>query len=649
MSMPAEIAITCATDNASIYYTTDGTMPSQTNGTLYASPVALSEDKILRVVAVKDAYADSGITKMNYRSPMIPILANYGVSEDAITKKRFQELRDAGFTHSLWFYGSTTQVQSALDCAEPAGIKLLVLPLPLSAPSSFIGQFKSHPALDGYFIKDEPCVSDFATLTEWIEAIQAFDSDHWCYVNLFPLGASSSQLGASSYESYVDSFLNTVPVEILSFDKYPITTSGIASDYYHNLEIISSAAQAKGIPFWAYALSTAHWSYPIPTLTHLRFQIFSNLAYGAQGLQYFTYWLPPDSSEFHDSPIDGDGNRTDAWYVVQAMNKEIKDLSPVFLGASVVSVEHTGSSIPAGTTRYMASAPINSLTTSGSDGAVVSQLVNGSDNYLVVVNRDLDSTMTLTVSVDTTKNFSVVSKNGTKTALTSGTVSYTVDPADIVVLNWGASTLAVTPSSRSVTAEAGTTMFAISNSGGSTMSWSAAMISGSTWASIMNGSSGTNDGMISLSYAVNASTASRTATIRVTTTSGTTDVTIVQMAALTPGDANGDGMVDVGDLSILAANYGGSNKTWSQGDFNGDGLVDVGDLSILAANYGKGSSQSGADFDADYAKVFGTTTESTTSDDTDDENNDSSICSSMGLSLIAGLTLLGLMIVKLDE
>ena len=39
-------------------------------------------------------------------------------------------------------------------------------------------------------------------------------------------------------------------------------------------------------------------------------------------------------------------------------------------------------------------------------------------------------------------------------------------------------------------------------------------------------------------------------------------------------------------------------------DKNGDGVVDVSDLGILAANYGTGTG--GADFAADYAKVFGT-------------------------------------------
>jgi hypothetical protein len=115
------------------------------------------------------------------------------------------------------------------------------------------------------------------------------------------------------------------------------------------------------------------------------------------------------------------------------------------------------------------------------------------------------------------------------------------------------------------------------------------------------------------------------------------------------GDANYDGKVDVGDLGILAANYGlTSGATWSKGDFNGDGKVDVGDLGILAANYGAGTS--GADFDADYAKVFGTTVNSNDSDvDGASDNSSSTICSGLGLSLIAGLALAGLMLMKLEE
>ncbi len=54
-----------------------------------------------------------------------------------------------------------------------------------------------------------------------------------------------------------------------------------------------------------------------------------------------------------------------------------------------------------------------------------------------------------------------------------------------------------------------------------------------------------------------------------------------------PGDINGDGLVDVADYNIWAANVGRTGATWSQGDLNGDGLVDVADYNIWAANVGK--------------------------------------------------------------
>ncbi|QDU72662.1 M14 family zinc carboxypeptidase [Mucisphaera calidilacus] len=53
---------------------------------------------------------------------------------------------------------------------------------------------------------------------------------------------------------------------------------------------------------------------------------------------------------------------------------------------------------------------------------------------------------------------------------------------------------------------------------------------------------------------------------------------------LIAGDANSDGVVDLVDLSILAANFD-SFGTFEQGDFNVDGVVDLLDLSILAANF----------------------------------------------------------------
>ena len=51
-----------------------------------------------------------------------------------------------------------------------------------------------------------------------------------------------------------------------------------------------------------------------------------------------------------------------------------------------------------------------------------------------------------------------------------------------------------------------------------------------------------------------------------------------------PGDADGDGMVNLVDFSILASVFG---TAYASADFNGDGFVNLADFSILAANFGQ--------------------------------------------------------------
>ncbi len=53
-------------------------------------------------------------------------------------------------------------------------------------------------------------------------------------------------------------------------------------------------------------------------------------------------------------------------------------------------------------------------------------------------------------------------------------------------------------------------------------------------------------------------------------------------AAACPEDINGDGVIDLADLSALLQNFGASGV----GDINGDGVVDLADLSMLLSVFG---------------------------------------------------------------
>ena len=66
---PQQITITCATDEASIYYTTDGTDPTS-ESTLYEGPFTLSVSATVKAIALKDGYNNSSIASAAYTMPV---------------------------------------------------------------------------------------------------------------------------------------------------------------------------------------------------------------------------------------------------------------------------------------------------------------------------------------------------------------------------------------------------------------------------------------------------------------------------------------------------------------------------------------------------------------------------------------------------
>lgn len=117
----------------------------------------------------------------------LPIHAWLGPPAPHTTLERYEELANAGFNHSFSGFGSADQMANALDIAEQAGVKLFVsCPELKSQPGAIALKFKSHPALAGYYLRDEPNASQFDELASWARKIQKVDSLHPCYINLFP-------------------------------------------------------------------------------------------------------------------------------------------------------------------------------------------------------------------------------------------------------------------------------------------------------------------------------------------------------------------------------------------------------------------------------------------------------------------------------
>jgi hypothetical protein len=121
-----------------------------------------------------------------------------------------------------------------------------------------------------------------------------------------------------------------------SFDFYPVLKDHRSKKWFENLEQFSDEAKKAGKPFWAFALTTNYDDGHLTpqTLAALRLQVYSNLAYGAQGIQYFTYWSAtssnvPSIGDQRGAPISASGKRSVVYDRVKLMSREIKDLSGV--------------------------------------------------------------------------------------------------------------------------------------------------------------------------------------------------------------------------------------------------------------------------------------------------------------------------------
>ena len=402
---------------------------------------------------------------MLFAADELPIMGYSGFSAASPNlEMRYREAKECGLTALMQGFGTTEDARKCLDMAQRAGIKLLFSNRKLfeADGSQFAAAVKDHPALMAYYVRDEPSVDDFGNLGRAVRAIQAVDSVHPCIVNWFGrVDRMQYWYHVPTFEEYIDRFVKQVPTPILSFDQYPVLNPGLfptpvfrpatgdchlQTNWYHSLETVLDTSKKTGRPYWAFALSCAlrHKpgnDYPIPTEGHLRLQQNSNLAYGAQGLWYYSYHASPKNpgkmfSQGH--PLASDGRRCTVYDRMRRVNAELQRRAFVFLGATVEKVRHTGETVPLGTTRLEeGDLPqwAKSLETPDG-GAVVSRLVNGGKEYLAVVNRSPDKELTL--GLDLAPGVKRIRDDGTIVDAAVYTKEYWLDPGAMEVFFHGA-------------------------------------------------------------------------------------------------------------------------------------------------------------------------------------------------------------------
>ncbi|MGB7159555.1 MAG: hypothetical protein WBD40_15925 [Tepidisphaeraceae bacterium] len=324
--------------------------------------------------------------------PFFPIMAwNHAPADPAVLKR----MAECGLTVAGFAYAKD------LDAIHAAGMRAIVSDPRVGGydwqnvdaakarenVASLVKEVNDHPAVFGYYLRDEPPATYFAGLEKVASVVREMAPGKWPYINLFPNYAEPWQLATTNYQEYLDKFVETCKPPILSYDHYALPSGGgVGANYFRNLEEMRAAARKANVPFWNIVLATAHFDFREVTHADLRFQAYTTLAYGGRGISYFTYFAPAVGN-YRMAPIDQFGNPTPTWYSLQNVNHQILKLAPTLLKLKSDGVYHFDP-LPAGTT-----GPSDGTLLTGANGAdfLAGDFTHEADGsrWVMVVNRSV--------------------------------------------------------------------------------------------------------------------------------------------------------------------------------------------------------------------------------------------------------------------
>lgn len=369
----------------------------------------------IHAVAQTSATQTGAKDNMPYISPTpgeFPIMASsICVLGDLPTPQQVADYRACGF--NLLVQDNKVELYDSLfSLFEGSGVKLFASAAPLRGPSheacrDFMNKYKDNPILAGWEFRDEPRYAELGMLEGIYDVMVETDPEHLIRINL--VGEMAKDFvgpDTPTMSAYLDTIQRRFAPEVWSYDYYPLKildNNGILivdyDNFYSNFEAFSKMAKITGRPFWAFCQSVGFRQgriyKPVPKEEYLRFEAFSALAYGAQGLEYWTYRqcrnIPSADFEYLDGALTLDGKRTKVWNYIRNVNAEIKKYRNVFLGAELIDVVHTGPKRYRDTRQMPVSGfgPFIQVWNEGK-GVLVSHLRNSGEDYYVVVSHDVE-------------------------------------------------------------------------------------------------------------------------------------------------------------------------------------------------------------------------------------------------------------------
>jgi hypothetical protein len=195
-----------------------------------------------------------------------------------------------------------------------------------------------NPAVLGYYLRDEPHSSLMPAMGRVARILKELAPDKMPYVNLFGYRASRDSMG-TDYDTYTKMLVDTIGQPFLTYDNYSLVGGEMLEYFYNNLDMVRRLSLETKTPFWNCILANAHFNYMEPSDATFHLQVYTTLAYGGHGIQYFTYYSP-DIGNYRLGAVDQFGNKTATWDALRRINMELNVLAPVMLKLRSTGVYH---------------------------------------------------------------------------------------------------------------------------------------------------------------------------------------------------------------------------------------------------------------------------------------------------------------------
>lgn len=254
-------------------------------------------------------------------------------------------------------YNTVMCAASELELIARAGLRCLAMGRSRGAPD-WVGEalspaiartWAANPAVWGYYVMDEPDNRNvkrgalFEQLADTVKSYEAADPNHVAWINM-----------SSATGSFLTNYMEVVKPPLLSFDLYRWWAR--ESDWWRGLEAHRDAALKAHVPMimWLESNSSeqrfnANLPPPQDNAAKLRWSVYTSLAYGSKGVQWFLGSTREDVADlnaelaamgatlisleskhvFHTSAVPKEGQRLpdSSWYFTEAPNLVIGEFA----------------------------------------------------------------------------------------------------------------------------------------------------------------------------------------------------------------------------------------------------------------------------------------------------------------------------------